>query len=108
VNDEEGHPAGDRVLCRVADTLKAEARGSDVVVRYGGDEFLVILPGGTASAARSLAERVRARLAGLVGVSAGIALYRPELQSPDELIREADRALYAAKPRQVLRGGAPN
>jgi diguanylate cyclase (GGDEF)-like protein len=108
VNDEEGHPAGDRVLCRVADTLKAESRGSDVVVRYGGDEFLVILPGGTASAARSLAERVRARLAGLVGVSAGIALYRPELQSPDELIREADRALYAAKPRQVLRGGAPN
>jgi len=104
VNDEEGHQAGDRVLCEVAATLKAEARGSDVVVRYGGDEFLVILPGGTPSAARSLAERVRTRLAGRVGVSAGVAVYRPELHSPDELIREADRALYASKPRFASRG----
>jgi diguanylate cyclase (GGDEF)-like protein len=104
VNDEMGHQAGDRVLCEVADTLKAEARGSDVVVRYGGDEFLVILPGGTPTAARSLAERVRERLAGRVGISAGVAVYRPELASPDELIREADRALYAAKPRHPSRG----
>jgi diguanylate cyclase (GGDEF)-like protein len=105
VNDEEGHQEGDRVLCEVAAILRAEARGSDVVVRYGGDEFLVILPGGNPSAARSLAERVRMRLAGRVGVSAGVAIYHPELQSPDELIREADRALYASKPRIASRGG---
>jgi diguanylate cyclase (GGDEF)-like protein len=103
VNDEAGHQAGDRVLCEVAAILRAEARGSDVVVRYGGDEFLVILPGGSPAAAYALAERVRARLAGQVGLSAGVAAYRPELQSPDELIREADRALYAAKPRHAAR-----
>ncbi|HEV7586482.1 MAG TPA: GGDEF domain-containing protein [Longimicrobium sp.] len=108
VNDAQGHQGGDRVLCEVAATLKAEARGSDVVVRYGGDEFLVILPGGTLTAARSLAERVGTRLAGRVGVSAGVAVYRPELQTPDELIREADRALYASKPGDLGRGAEPS
>ncbi|HEX6747326.1 MAG TPA: GGDEF domain-containing protein [Longimicrobium sp.] len=97
VNDEQGHPAGDRVLCRVAEVLRSEARGSDVVVRYGGDEFLAILPGGDAGAARALAERVRRRLLDLVGISEGVAEYRPELAGPDELVREADRALYVTK-----------
>ncbi|HEX8906636.1 MAG TPA: GGDEF domain-containing protein, partial [Longimicrobiaceae bacterium] len=97
VNDQQGHQGGDRVLCQVADVLRSEARGSDVVVRFGGDEFLAILPGGNAAAANLLADRVRARLAGLVGLSAGIAVYHPELSSPDDLVREADRALYDVK-----------
>lgn len=97
VNDAQGHDAGDALLCAVACALRAEARGSDVVVRYGGDEFLVILPGGTADGALALAERVRRQVGGRVGISAGVAAYAPEMESPDHLIREADRGLYQAK-----------
>jgi len=97
VNDRDGHLAGDRLLCEVAEALRAEARGSDVVVRYGGDEFLAILPGGDTAGALSLAGRVRRRLGGIAGFSEGVAEYRPECPSPDELIRTADRALYDTK-----------
>lgn len=97
VNDREGHVAGDRLLRHVADVLREESRGSDVVVRYGGDEFLVILPGGEISGARALVERVRARLAGRVGFSEGIASYAPAHASPEQLIQEADRRLYETK-----------
>jgi len=101
VNDREGHDAGDGVLREVAQALMAEARGSDVVVRYGGDEFLVILPGGNPAAAYALADRVRVRLAGRVGVSEGVAVYGPTMESAAELVREADRALYARKHRRL-------
>ena len=100
VNDARGHDAGDELLCAVARALQAEARGSDVVVRFGGDEFLVILPGGSVEGASALAERVRRRLEPRVGISAGVAAYAPELASPDHLIREADRRLYEAKARR--------
>jgi diguanylate cyclase (GGDEF)-like protein len=100
VNDARGHDAGDALLCAVADALAAEARGSDVVVRYGGDEFLVILPGGSIEGAHALAGRVRRRVDGRVGISAGVAQYAPEHESPDALIREADRRLYEAKARR--------
>lgn len=99
VNDARGHEAGDQLLCAVAAALRAEARGSDVLVRYGGDEFLVILPGSTVEGAHALAERVRRRLNGAVGISAGVAPYTPEHDTPESLIREADRRLYEAKAR---------
>lgn len=99
VNDTRGHDAGDEMLCAVAAALRAEARGSDMLVRYGGDEFLAILPGGSVEGALALAERVRRRLDGRVGISAGVAPYAAEHDTPEALIREADRRLYEAKAR---------
>lgn len=99
VNDTRGHEAGDELLCTVAAALRSEARGSDVLVRHGGDEFLVILPGSTMEGAHALAERLRRRLEGSVGISAGIASYAAEHETPESLIREADRRLYEAKAR---------
>jgi diguanylate cyclase (GGDEF)-like protein len=100
INDEHGHIAGDQLLCSVAEYLRQEARGSDLVVRYGGDEFLVVLPGGNAAGAAALLQRLRERLGGRVEVSAGIAEYLPGTTSADDLIEAADRDLYAHKRGQ--------
>ncbi len=97
VNDGQGHLAGDRILRSVADAMRQEVRGSDLVVRYGGDEFVVILPRGSEDGARSLVERVRRRLAGTIAVSVGIAAYEPGFASPEEMIAAADARLYDAK-----------
>jgi diguanylate cyclase (GGDEF)-like protein len=105
MNEARGHVGGDRVLRGVADALAAEVRASDLVARFGGDEFLVVLPGGTAASAAALLRRVRERLEGLVSVSAGVAEYGPGATEADELIEAADRRLYLAK-QQVHGGGS--
>ena len=111
VNDGSGHAAGDRLLRAEAEALRREARRSDVVVRYGGDEFLVILPGGDTAGAVSLVERVRRQLAGHVELSAGVVTYEPGFESAEQMIREADRRLYVAKRDRaapsVRTGGGP-
>ena len=73
VNDELGHPAGDALLRRVADALRAEVRPYDQVARYGGDEFVLVLPGTEAPTARAIAERVRQRVRTGAPRSAGAA-----------------------------------
>jgi two-component system cell cycle response regulator len=102
VNDGHGHEKGDVVLTRVARRLSRVLREEDVAGRWGGEEFLVVLPDVDAAGAQATAERLRASVgerpvAGLgVTVSCGCATWAAG-QSADDLLRRADAALYAAK-----------
>lgn len=106
VNDTFGHAVGDGVLARVARTILGAAGATDVVARFGGDEFVALLAGRTADDAVALAERWRTRCAALrfradgssfaVTISIGVAQLVPG-GTPDELLRQVDGALYAAK-----------
>lgn len=107
VNDTRGHAAGDRVLQLVARVLQENSRPYDVVGRWGGEEFVVLMPATRAAAARAAAERfrdevegsTRAHLGGAVTVSIGLAVAGDGVAAttPLALLGEADRALYAAK-----------
>jgi diguanylate cyclase (GGDEF)-like protein len=108
VNDRFGHPIGDTVLRRVSDLLRSLLRGTDVAGRFGGEEFLVILPQTDREGAVTLAERWRQSLELTVldapggkrirtTVSIGVAEFMAQMARPDELVRAADTALYAAK-----------
>jgi diguanylate cyclase (GGDEF)-like protein len=106
-NDTYGHTMGDVVLKRVAETLQAGLRKADVLVRFGGEEFIALLPQVGARGAKDSAERLRTSVerAGLhpagrghsVTVSVGYALFPDDAKDKDELLRVADRALYDAK-----------
>lgn len=104
LNDRRGHLAGDRVLCAVAGCLRHVARGSDLVVRYGGDEFLLVLPGESSAGAERLLQRFSSRLPEGIHVSSGIAEYHSELSSFERMVETADRALYASRS---ARSGLP-
>ena len=105
LNDRHGHGAGDEVLRGLAERLRSRVREEDVVARFGGEEFLVILPDTAASGAATAAEDLRAavaahpfpvgRIALALTVSAGWATWRGE--SLERLVARADRGLYAAK-----------
>jgi diguanylate cyclase (GGDEF)-like protein len=98
VNDVRGHQAGDELLRQVAALLQHELRPYDQIARYGGDEFVLLLPGSDEPTARQVAERVRDAMAGsLVGAcSLGVAEWREPLDA-DALLEQADRALLLAK-----------
>lgn len=108
VNDTYGHPIGDDVLKAVADTISGEVRALDRVARFGGEEFIAVLPGTSAEGALALAERIRNAVAARkvrVGardtvrltVSVGLAIYPDDGTSSEALLNAVDRALYAAK-----------
>lgn len=105
VNDTYGHDIGDRVLCEVARRARGCLRKSDVFARWGGEEFVVLLPESRLDQAVLLAEKMRATLAdsamavaGTVTASFGVVEYRPA-EPIDELTKRADSALYRAKER---------
>jgi two-component system cell cycle response regulator len=102
VNDQRGHLAGDSVLVSLARALESQVREMDLVSRFGGEEFAVILPCCETDHAGQVAERIRAatgRVLGLEGVtlSAGIASFPHHAGTGIELTSAADDALYAAK-----------
>lgn len=101
INDRHGHAEGDRVLVHVASTLKDSLRSGDVVARWGGEEFCVLLPRVTAAEAQALAVRMAARIAASgeprVTVSVGVAEAQAQDASAEDVIRRADAALYRAK-----------
>jgi diguanylate cyclase (GGDEF)-like protein len=102
VNDERGHQAGDRALVTLATVLKANLRASDVAGRFGGDEFVVLMPLTDRDAARTAAERMRQAVhedaaATKLTVSIGVASTRGDQASLEELMARADQALYDAK-----------
>lgn len=101
VNDRLGHEAGNEHLRRLAKTIRAHVRATDIVARYGGDEFVVLQPESGLDAARATAERIRKAASvqqeGIAtSVSIGVAAF-PNVREADALFREADRALSAAK-----------
>ena len=108
VNDTHGHQAGDAVLKQVAASLRESAREIDRVGRYGGEEFLVLLPGATLEDARRFAERARQAVAGREftyeggalrrTLSAGVAAWpHADIRHQEALVKAADDALYVAK-----------
>ena len=107
INDSYGHAAGDACLAAVIHPIQAELRQSDVIGRYGGEEFIVVLAGADAAAAQPIAERIRLRVSELsieghgspirMTCSIGVASSDPLGVWGDALIARADAAVYAAK-----------
>ena len=108
LNDTYGHDAGDTTLRRIADQMKHFRSGSDIVCRYGGEEFVLILPGLSGESLQSRLESLRldiesmqvifeGRILPVVTVSMGASVYPADASEPAELIRLADTAMYRAK-----------
>jgi diguanylate cyclase (GGDEF)-like protein len=106
INDDLGHGAGDEVLRRFASVIKSQLRAADALARWGGEEFLLLMPGTCADDARVVIDRLRGAIAGggfeaiapqlKVSFSAGVAEVQ-ERESQEAAIDRADRALYCAK-----------
>jgi len=107
INDRYGHATGDKVIQLVAAELRSNARPDDLVGRYGGEEFCIMLPGVSCADAVAIAERLRIRVKGAsqgrftasvrITASFGVAALTADIGNPGELVNFADKALYVAK-----------
>ena len=108
INDHYGHPAGDRALKAVADTLRGRIRVFDSIARYGGEEFVVVMPGAGSQDAMAAAERLRVAIEHMpfnpepgvthpLSVSIGVAFSSSRNHSAELLLQAADQAMYQAK-----------
>src|SRR5690606_5750282 len=110
-NDRYGHLAGDEVLRVFGRVLASETRAMNLAVRYGGDEFLVLLSDSDLEGARIFADRIATKFdaavaelgRGRVTVSVGLAAYQPGMKSAEDLIAVADRLLYEEKGERASR-----
>nr|WP_246404124.1 GGDEF domain-containing protein [Halomonas stenophila] len=109
INDQHGHSVGDLVLTQVATRLREYLRGVDFIGRFGGEEFVIALPGADLAAAREVAERLRGCIAELphpdpgiprrLSVTIGIARLAPGETTLAPVLKRADQALYRGKAR---------
>jgi two-component system, cell cycle response regulator len=109
VNDVYGHDAGDEVLKEFAGRIRSTVRGADLACRFGGEEFVVVMPDTPAEVAAAVAERLRGMIEArpfqlrsgetplMLTASMGIATLVPGMDTPEQLLKQADRALYEAK-----------
>jgi diguanylate cyclase (GGDEF)-like protein len=108
VNDTYGHLAGDVVLQKVAEAMSTQLRASDTLYRYGGEEFVILLPETDSRGALTVAESIRRKVADTaivvdgqqtvtITVSIGVACFPQDTEKQEDLLKKADQAVYAAK-----------
>lgn len=103
LNDQYGHPAGDEALKIVADQIRKQIRSVDLPTRYGGDEFVIVLPEADLEAARNVAKRICAKITSTnfhgeyLSVSAGVAQWSSDYPKASQFLKIADQAMYQAK-----------
>jgi diguanylate cyclase (GGDEF)-like protein len=107
INNTHGHLAGDAAIAAVADAIRATTRDFDLCARFGGDEFVLVLPETARNDAEALAARLEERVSDdatespRVTISTGLAELAPGTQTLDELLKRADAAMYEAKRRRI-------
>lgn len=110
INDAYGHRYGDEILKKVSDILRENVRKGDIVARYGGDEFVILLHSKKEDEPVKVAERIKARVEEVLklynlSVSYGIAIYGRDGTTPEELLSTADRKMYENKlEKKKLKG----